>query len=374
MAVQYHGADVLQARLTKQLLRICAALTLAISGGCGGGAPRVYATLTHSGVPIDSVLRLVSRVRLIETADHPIGSIYGLTLTPWGEIVIADGGMREVKVFGADGRLKRLLGRTGSGPGEFEMPMSVAMNDRGDGVVVTDAGLPRYLVYYRESAHTSPTTVQYVVPGIMVTRVVPWRGDSMVLLGATNRYAGDSLFDAAVITATGKLARFEFERPSEFNGRGLAVNLSVAYAARANSTRFFGSSIWGGIIRRRDDSQDEDTLFLPPTAYRTVVFPDTALKGPKGMNVFVKQNPRITEIVALNDSTLFASVEVWDEAEDVMRFKLLVVEWGGDTSVVETSAADAWLRGVTHDTLVFTRGDIGDTVWVEKYVYRRDNR
>jgi hypothetical protein len=237
-------------------------------------------------------------------------------------------------------------------------------------VIVTDIMQPRFLVFYHDSARRTPATVQYLVPGLMVTKVIPWQGDSIMLLGTQNRYKGDSVYDAALITSSGALARAEFERPTEFDGQRLVVNIGAAYASRAGSSVFFGSSIWGGIVRRNLIDQTEDTLHLPPAAFTSVVFPDSALNGRKGLSDFVKATPLIADFVAVDDSTLFVTVAAWEAESEAMRFKILRLHWGTVPTVLETPYGTARLRGRLGDTLFATRGEVGDTVWVDKFVRR----
>lgn len=350
--------------------RVATAFALALIGGCKGGSPVHYSALVGSNVPLDSMLTQVAHVPLEDGGTHPIGRIGGVTLTPWGEIVVADDAMREVKVFDGNGRLRGLLGRAGSGPGEFALPLAATMNEAGDGVIVTDLMQPRYVVFYRDSVRRAPATVQYLVPGLMVNKVIPWQSDSMLLVGTQNRFKGDSVYDAALATSSGALARMEFRRPPEFDGQRLVVNVGAAYASRAGSSVFFGSSIWGGILRRNMVNQAEDTLHLPPSAFTSVVFPDSALNGRTGLSNFVKATPLIADFVAADDSTLFVTVAVWDVGSEAMRFKILRIHWGTVQTVSETPFGTARLRGRLGDTLFATRGEVGDTVWVDKFIRR----
>lgn len=59
-----------------------------------------------------------------------------------GDIVVVDGGAREVRLYDRDGTYVRTLGGPGSGPGEFEDPVQVLVS-AGDSVIVWDNALYR---------------------------------------------------------------------------------------------------------------------------------------------------------------------------------------------------------------------------------------
>jgi hypothetical protein len=62
-----------------------------------------------------------------------------------GRIVVANSGSADIRVFGRDGALVRVIGREGDGPGEYRNP-NLAGRGPGDSLVVYDAGLRRVTV------------------------------------------------------------------------------------------------------------------------------------------------------------------------------------------------------------------------------------
>jgi hypothetical protein len=182
---------------------------------CEPGGTVSQTALSHEAPSLEALLPMVTAVPLAEDARHPIGRVTSMLVTPWGDIVVSDAGMREVKVFDAHGRFKHLLARTGSGPGEFNTPSTLELLPGGDGFLLSDFTQPRVLLFAKDSIRAS-RTIQYVTPGLMVRSVVPWRGDSLLALGVTNTYRGDSLFDGAILRADGSVARPMFRRPREF--------------------------------------------------------------------------------------------------------------------------------------------------------------
>jgi DNA-binding beta-propeller fold protein YncE len=83
-----------------------------------------------------------------EVLQRPVAAAYDPVAA---EIYVVDSSTHDIKVFGRDGRLRRVIGTRGTGPGELNFPVAVAYNeqtlwvvDAGNGRVqaLTPAGLP----------------------------------------------------------------------------------------------------------------------------------------------------------------------------------------------------------------------------------------
>jgi len=66
-----------------------------------------------------------------------------------GEIFVLDGKIKQIKVYGPDGRHLRTIGRQGQGPGELQSPTRMAMTAAGN-LCIPDAGNNRVSLYSPE--------------------------------------------------------------------------------------------------------------------------------------------------------------------------------------------------------------------------------
>lgn len=70
---------------------------------------------------------------------YQFSDVSAAALAPDGRLVVADAGSATVRTYDPDGRLLRLLGGEGSGPGEFVRPSQVLIRDDGSVLVWDDA-------------------------------------------------------------------------------------------------------------------------------------------------------------------------------------------------------------------------------------------
>jgi hypothetical protein len=74
---------------------------------------------------------------LVETENEYVGRVQAVTVAPDRSILITDQFSRRIVRFGPGRDVRRMFGRSGDGPGEFQGPLSVAVVGR-DSVVVAD--------------------------------------------------------------------------------------------------------------------------------------------------------------------------------------------------------------------------------------------
>jgi hypothetical protein len=83
-----------------------------------------------------------------------------------GRIVVASAGTRQVRIYGADGRLLREMGRAGEGPGEFRAPFWLDRL-RGDSIAAWDPALRRLSIFTPSGDFVravTPSSLQGVFP------------------------------------------------------------------------------------------------------------------------------------------------------------------------------------------------------------------
>jgi hypothetical protein len=98
-----------------------------------GGIPRIITS--H---PVDSGRYQLVRARDIQPPELDSAELLNprdLAIADDGSVLVVDSRPTQVKVYGPDGRLRRIIGREGSGPGEF---LSGYAAVRGDTLVVQD--------------------------------------------------------------------------------------------------------------------------------------------------------------------------------------------------------------------------------------------
>ncbi|HLS48320.1 MAG TPA: hypothetical protein VK012_07350 [Gemmatimonadales bacterium] len=115
--------------------------------------------------------------------------VAGGYLTPAGEIVVAEGSAREIRIYAPDGSLRRTLGRQGTGPGEYSALTSVWR--QGDSTAVFDMSARRLTVAPNDGSMPrviplGRTGLLESVQGTAGGRLVTWRldGDSLMAVGS----------------------------------------------------------------------------------------------------------------------------------------------------------------------------------------------
>ena len=146
--------------LTSRLRRAAgvAVLAMAVMTGCADRRDVPGADESVALVPMDT---------LVSTASELVGGIYDLTVSPDGDVYVADYSYKHVLVVGSDGAVRRRIGRQGRGPGEFDMPFAVFAGT--DSVRVLDAARNEVQVF--DGAGVLARGYRLDVPGVGGGRV-----------------------------------------------------------------------------------------------------------------------------------------------------------------------------------------------------------
>lgn len=170
------------------------ALCAALVGACGGDRVDTVPTF-------DALFPEERRVSLEEDADDPLTEITGFTPRADGGFVVVDGPAARVRQYNAAGRLERVWGRPGEGPGELRMPSAAAYGPSGE-LHVVERGSPRRTVFWAEdsvSVHRLPANYGYWQLAIVREEAEP-----LVLRAET---------DEEALTCGVEIARFERRDP-----------------------------------------------------------------------------------------------------------------------------------------------------------------
>ena len=120
------------------VLLICLAACHPAAQSSGGAAGRTAGP--HLAV-VDSLV-------LTEADSIPLGRFTSFFARDHeGRVYVSDLARRQVQQFAADGRFERIIGRPGSGPGEFNAPAALAVI-RHDSILVVTDGVLRRLLYF----------------------------------------------------------------------------------------------------------------------------------------------------------------------------------------------------------------------------------
>ncbi len=143
-------------------------LTLAFLAGvvlaCAGDAEQPVSSVEPF---VDSVAFAeafeVLRVVMLEETDEVV------TVTPrvipdhMGDLIVTDALEAQIRLYGRDGTLKNVLGRSGAGPGEFRAPTSARRTVDGQ-IVVPDPMLSRITFFEADSVTaTAPSPIQLLL-------------------------------------------------------------------------------------------------------------------------------------------------------------------------------------------------------------------
>jgi hypothetical protein len=106
-------------------MRMLLAMVAAVSCTVGRGDDRHPENVEVPAPELPGFLsefRLVDSIELEQRPDLPIVRVSGLALSPDRRLALGDASEGNVKLFDLRGRLLAVLGRSGSGPGEFQQP------------------------------------------------------------------------------------------------------------------------------------------------------------------------------------------------------------------------------------------------------------
>jgi hypothetical protein len=139
----------------KRILRMPLLVVSAYAGCTDRGETGAAADVAHDVLTVDFSIGRLDEAR----PEYEFGRISGLTLLADGRVAMADALNHAVRIFEQDGTHSLSFGRSGAGPGEFDSPCCIAVDDR-QRLWVRDNGNARYSIF--EVARDSAAHVRQV--------------------------------------------------------------------------------------------------------------------------------------------------------------------------------------------------------------------
>lgn len=154
-----------------------AALTsAAVFASCDAPGSRARVTLAPAA-PSAEVLQPVRTIVLQTPPSSPIVGLSGMDLAADGRLVVTDGSDASALLFSADGRLLKVLGRKGYGPGEFQIPLSPRFGPDGR-IHVLDFRRHRISVFHPDGSLDREIPLRQLA---RVTGIQPERGGTYLV-------------------------------------------------------------------------------------------------------------------------------------------------------------------------------------------------
>lgn len=319
-------------RSTRWLPLVAALLVAGLAGAVSACGDSVPSTRDGSALEPDQetatarfeeIFREERRIRLEETDSVVISEIHTLAVGPDGTLVIPDQQAAEVLLYDPEGSLKRTLGRSGEGPGEYRTPVDAAFDADGY-LYVSDGPNQRVTLYtpgFRYDTVFPVTNALYLYPlvgleeGFAAVRV---RGPRQHRDGMVGFYDRTGSMRASVHRANPAL----YSVPYWFSALGRSN--SGFRLARSADRIYTGNALTYPVVSYEVDSWRPDTLGRPPRSWAQASRPErgafasqpTALKDFK---TWLRSFTTIDRIEVVDDTLLLVSHRKLDP--EVMEYQ-----------------------------------------------------
>lgn len=249
-----------------------ALISAATLGACDASRSRPNVTLAPAA-PFSEVLQPVRTVALQTPPSSPLVRLSGVDIAADGKLVVTDGSDASAQLFAADGRLLKVLGRKGYGPGEFQIPMSPRFGPDGR-IHVLDFRQNRISVFHPDGALDRVVPVRELM---RITEIEPERDGTYLVSGIRTLADSSTLFrldrDGRVIRGFLPIrhhAPASIRDPAVLDGMRRAVfSLSAdgdsAYVALSTADSLWTLDTRSGAYRVTPVGVDG---YIPPTAPR----------------------------------------------------------------------------------------------------------
>jgi hypothetical protein len=140
--------------------------------------------------PASQVLQPVRTILLQTPPSSPLVRVSGADIAADGKLVIVDGPDASAHLFAADGRLMKVLGRKGYGPGEFQIPQSPRFGPDGR-IHVLDFRQNRISVFHPDGSRDREVGLGELT---RVTEIEVERGGTYLVSGIRTPADSNTLF------------------------------------------------------------------------------------------------------------------------------------------------------------------------------------
>ena len=168
---------------------LAALLSAATLVSCDASRSRPTATLAPAA-PFSELLQPVRTITLQAAPSSPIVNVSGVDLAADGKLVVTDGADASAQLFSADGRLLKILGRKGYGPGEFQIPLSPRFGADGR-IHVLDFRENRISVFHPDGSLDREVRLHELM---RVTGIEPERGGTYLVSGIRTPTDSNTVF------------------------------------------------------------------------------------------------------------------------------------------------------------------------------------
>lgn len=244
----------------RALVLMVAALAVGF-GACGpsSGQSDPHSARTIAAESFAGGFSVVGRIRLEQPESALVARVSGVAVLRDGTIAVADASEGNVKLYSRTGALVRVIGRKGSGPGEFQAPRRVQEDEAGR-LHIFDAQLWRVTLFARDGK-----PVRIVVPdsvGYPSDFVRMGDGSYVFAIPGRERDGPLTLHDSLGVLRTRLLPGFRIDVPQPDNPAWRT--LEGMYVSTIGDTVFVTCSLCAQITSvdvRRGTSRSERLYF-----------------------------------------------------------------------------------------------------------------
>ncbi len=306
---------------------------------------------------LSDMLTSVRTIELDEPDDSPIVQVTGLSASRSGWVLIADRREHNVKIFDRDGRSLGMVGRRGSGPGEFRQVKGATWLQ--DSLIATvDDGLKRVQVFSVQGELVSSFNVDVGPVGGIAAGT---EGLVIAGLGPVSQLSGDALRLIQLVDPLSGTQRSVVPFPQVAGALSAIFGAPPLISTVGGPTRFvvtwrFADEVLlideGGTVLRRGELADDTGLF------RSAV---EAIQSGVAWADLVREASPIVTLAATSTAVVVGYVS----SDESRRGRFFLLDT--DLNVIRSDLKGPFIKSASGDSLVSVRSEISDTDETVRY-------